>query len=259
MNAKVLSHYDCLTVGETPFTHDASTLIKYVRDDELRMIFQFEMHDLDGTPSGPISDKKMRLRNLKQVLEKWQHAMHDGDGWNSIYFGNHDQARLITRFCSDAPEYRARSAKLLALCQNTLSGTVYIYQGEDIGLCNVPKHWGIEEYIDVASVQWVEAEKQKRIEKTGEQNPDLSDLLPLLRAKARDNARTPMQWDSSKNAGFTQGKPWMRIHDDYKEWNVEAQSKDPNSVNSFYKQLLQLRKDNLIMVSHGCLGRSCSL
>lgn len=248
MNEKVLSKYDILTVGETPCTHDPKDLIQYVRSDELRMCFHFEMHDLDGTPAGPLENKRIDLRDLKRVIEKWQVAMYEGNGWNSVYYGNHDQARLVTRFCSDAPEYRARSAKLLALNQMTLSGTVYVYQGEDIGMCNMPRDWGFEEYKDIATLQWIQGEKEKRQKATEEENPDLSDLLEQMRAKSRDNARTPVQWDTTKNAGFSTGTPWMRVHDDYKEWNVEVQSKDKDSVNSFYKELFKARNDHLILV-----------
>ncbi|KAJ9118658.1 hypothetical protein QFC22_003878 [Naganishia vaughanmartiniae] len=250
MNAKVLSKYDVLTVGETPFTHDPKILIQYIRKDELQMVFQFEMHDLDGgDAANPMKPSPFKLTQLKEIIGRWQQAMFEGNGWNSIYFGNHDQARLVSRFASDAPEYRARSAKLLALNHLTLSGTPYVYQGEDIGMCNMPKDWGFEEYKDVATLQWIDGVREKRQKETGEEDPDLSDLLPYMRAKARDNARTPMQWDATPNAGFTTGsKAWMRVHDDYKQWNVEVQSKDPNSVNSFYKELFRLRNEHLVLV-----------
>ncbi|GHJ89286.1 hypothetical protein NliqN6_5688 [Naganishia liquefaciens] len=250
MNAEVLSKYDVLTVGETPFTHDPKVLIQYIRKDELQMVFQFEMHDLDGgDAANPMKPSPFKLTQLKQIIGRWQKAMFEGNGWNSIYFGNHDQARLVSRFTSDAPEYRARSAKLLALNQLTLSGTPYVYQGEDIGMSNVPQDWGFEEYKDVATLQWIDGMREKRQKSTGQEKPDLTDLLAWMRAKARDNARTPMQWDSSKNAGFSSAdQPWMRVHDDYKQWNVQVQSNDPDSVNAFYKQLFNLRNEHLVLV-----------
>ncbi|KAJ9101239.1 hypothetical protein QFC21_003458 [Naganishia friedmannii] len=212
--------YTANGVGETPFTHDPKILIQYIRKDELQMVFQFEMHDLDGgDAANPMKPSPFKLTQLKKIIGRWQQAMFEGNGWNSIYFGNHD------------------------------SGTPYVYQGEDIGMCNMPKDWGFEEYKDVATLQWIDGVREKRQKEPGEENPDLSDLLPYMRAKARDNARTPMQWDTTQNAGFsTGGKPWMRVHDDYEQWNVEVQSKDPNSVNSFYKELFRLRNEHLVLV-----------
>lgn len=117
-------------------------------------------------------------------------------------------------------------------------------------MINMPKGWGFEEYKDVASVQWVQGETAKRIKETGNPNPDMSDLLPYLQAKARDNARTPMQWDTSAHAGFTDESvtPWMRVHDDYKEWNVEVEQKNPDSINNFWRKLFKLRNDHLALV-----------
>lgn len=191
--------------------------------------------------------REFNLTDVKTVLQKYY--ADKKEGWHANYWQNHDQAQSVSRFANDAPEYRERSAKLLALLQCALGGTIYIYQGQDIGMINVPKDWGFEEYKDVASIQWVEGETEKRRRKTGQENPDMSDLLPYLRAKSRDNARTPMQWDTSADAGFTKsGKPWMRVHDDYKEWNVEVQRKNPDSINNFYTKLFETRKENLALV-----------
>ncbi len=131
-------------------------------------------------------------------------------------------------------------------------GTTYIYEGDDFGQINMPKDWGMEEYKDPASILYVEGIREKRKKETGNANPDVSDLVPRLQAKARDNARTPMQWNSEKNAGFSTGTPWMKIHPDYVEgWNVEAQRNDPKSINRYWTKLFEMRKANLVFVSLG--------
>jgi len=179
--------------------------------------------------------------------------MQERGGWNSIYLENHDEARSVSRFGDvSTPEFRSTTAKLLAAMQCTLSGTLYVYQGEEIAMANVPTDWPIEEYKDVASQTYFYEELAARRTNYDVADPDMSDIWDGLRRKARDHARSPMQWDNSRNAGFSLvnngdngAKPWMRVHDDHKEWNVAKQSADPNSVLAFWKAMLSFRKRHL--------------
>ncbi|KAL8291593.1 hypothetical protein RQP46_001851 [Phenoliferia psychrophenolica] len=250
MHREVLSKYDTITVGETPFTHDTS-ILAYSRPEnkELQMVFTFELHDIDGTAGNPRIRKGFELRTFKEVLEKYQRDLW-GKGWNSLYL---DQARSVSRFANDSPEFRTRSAKVLATLHNSLCGTVYIYEGDEIGMKNVPSSWTIDDFPDVATKMYWQTCVffVERIATTGEANPDMADVLDQLLHKARDNARTPMQWDTSPHAGFTTGKPWMRVNEDFKDgWNVADQEKDSESVLSYWKQMLQVRKSNPVLV-HG--------
>ncbi|ORX36241.1 alpha amylase [Kockovaella imperatae] len=243
MNKEVLSLYpDIITVGETPFTHhDFDTLVPYVlpENNELQMIFQFEQTEVDGYP--PLVVKKYTLPEFKQVTSRWQTGMQERGGWNANYLENHDVARSVSRFGDDStPENRVLTAKLLALLQCTLSGTLYVYQGEEIAMANIPPSWSIEEYKDVASQAYYHEEYE--IRKKDGQTPDMSDVMHALQCKSRDCARTPMQWSDSTQAGFSTGIPWMRVNDDYREWNVEAQKDDPKSVLSFWKDMIKFRK-----------------
>ncbi|KAK0947534.1 hypothetical protein LTR29_001142 [Friedmanniomyces endolithicus] len=251
MNREVLSKYpNLITVGETPFTHhDFDVLVPYVlpENKELQTIFQFEQQEVDGYPQ--LVPKDYQLSEFKEITSRWQVEIQKRGGWNSIYLENHDVARSVSRFGNDStPEYRIATAKLLAAMQCTLSGTLYVYQGEEIAMANLPKDWPIEEYIDIASQTYYAEELAIRKSKTGHSNPDMSDIMDGLQRKARDHARNPMQWDDSPNAGFSlrgDAKPWMRVHDDYREWNVAKQIVDPDSVFSFWKRMLAFRKGHL--------------
>ncbi|KAK3111322.1 hypothetical protein LTR53_013545 [Teratosphaeriaceae sp. CCFEE 6253] len=213
----------------------------------LQTIFQFEQQEVDGYPQ--LVPKDYKLSEFKEITSRWQVGLQERGGWNSIYLENHDVARSVSRFGDDSTtQYRTATAKLLAALQCTLSGTLYVYQGEEIAMANLPKDWPIEEYIDIASQVYYAEELAVRKEKTGESDPDMSDILEGIQRKARDHARNPMQWDGSNNAGFSltgDAKPWMRVHDDYPEWNVAKQIDDPESVLSFWKSMLAFRKKHL--------------
>ncbi|KZO97428.1 glycoside hydrolase family 13 protein [Calocera viscosa TUFC12733] len=239
MHREVLSKYDLITVGEAPFTHDVDTLVQYVlpEEKELQMIFTFELHDVDGVPRFPLKPRPFHLAEFKAVVDKYQTVLLERGGWNSVYLENHDQARSVSRFGSEVGEWRARSAKMLACCHLTLSGTAYVYQGEEIGMVNIPKSWGLEEYKDVKTRLVLNARRTPE-----NPNPDMSDILADLSHKARDNARLPMQWDCSANAGFTTGVPWMRVNDDSAEWNAEKQIADERSVFAFWRRMVRFRK-----------------
>ncbi|ORY23124.1 alpha-glucosidase [Naematelia encephala] len=245
-----LDNPNLITVGETPFTHhDFDVLVPYVlpENKELQMIFQFEQQEVDGYPQ--LVPRDYLLSELKAITSRWQVGMQERGGWNSIFLENHDVARSVSRFGDvSTPEHRAASAKLLSAMQCTLSGTLYIYQGEEIAMANVPTEWPIEEYKDVASQAYYYEELAARKIKQGIDDPDLADVWDGLRRKARDHARTPMQWDGTlSNAGFSKegAEPWMRVHDDYREWNVATQKSDSNSVLSFWKRMLAFRKKYL--------------
>lgn len=160
---------------------------------------------------------------------------------DALYLENHDQIRSISRFASDAPEYRVPSGKMLALWQCTLSGTVYVYQGQELGCKNVPDSWPLDEFKDIATQNFAQGLIKS-------QDPDLEAKIKGAIRVARDNNRTPMQWDDSAHGGFTTGTPWMRVNDDFKECNAALQIDDEQSVFSAWKQLLALRKANEVLI-----------
>jgi len=246
----VLSKYDTITVGETPWTHDPEIMARYVLPSarELHMTFTFHHVDIDGGVESSLKPIKWSLSTFKEIINKWQSYMHSVGGWNSVFIENHDQGRSVSRFGNDSDEFRAISAKMLAIFHVSQGGTVYIYQGQEIAMANVPEHWGIEEYKDVATQSYWTSVLSER--KKNSSNPDMSDILSDIRIKARDNARTPVQWDDSPHAGFTTGHatPWMRVNEDYVRWNASAQTNDPHSVLNFWKEALSLRKATPVLL-----------
>ncbi|WP_340022339.1 alpha-glucosidase [Paenibacillus sp. FSL K6-1096] len=239
MNREVLSRYDVMTVGETPGA-TVEDAILYTGEDrhELQMVFQFEHMDVDSGQGGKWNVVPWTLKGLRDILHKWQVGLAD-KGWNSLYLNNHDQPRMVSRFGNDG-KYRVQSAKMLATLLHTLKGTPYIYQGEEIGMTNV-KFSGLEDYKDIEILNMYR-------EKVTEGGEDHDTILQAIHAKGRDNARTPMQWDASANAGFTTGTPWLKLNPRYTEINVEQALADPDSVFYYYQQLIRLRKQHLIMV-----------
>ncbi len=239
MNEKVLSKYDIMTVGETPgvTTEEAK---KYAGEDsnELNMVFQFEHVDNHGK-YGKWDDKKWQLTKLKNIFTRWQTELY-GQAWNSLFWDNHDQPRAVSRFGDDRPEFREVSAKMLATCLHMMQGSPYIYQGEELGMTNYPFQKP-EEFRDIESVnayqEWC---------LSGEVSHE--EFWPCIIARSRDNARTPVQWDASDQAGFTTGTPWIAVNPNYTEINAKAETADPNSVFHYYKKLIALRKENPIMV-----------
>ncbi|KAJ8487936.1 hypothetical protein ONZ45_g14138 [Pleurotus djamor] len=256
LNTNVLSKYDTITVGETPFTHSADEIAKYVLPDrkELNMVFQFELMDLDASIYGPNSDylpmipRNWELREFKDIVAKWQKFKRDEGFWNTVFIENHDQARSISRFAKDSDEWRKLAAKMLAVLQVTQTGTLYVYQGEELGMKNFPRTWGIEEYKDVATQNYWNKVLAKRRQHSGKDDVDMSDVLDGLQLKARDHGRTPMQWDDTTNAGFTTGTPWMRVNEDYKACHAKDQMNDDESVLSFWTKAIKFRKENSVLV-----------
>lgn len=239
MNEQVLSGYDIMTVGETPGV--TTELAKqYAGEDahELNMVFQFEHVEGDGK-YGKWTDEKMPLTTLKKTLSRWQKELY-GQAWNSLFWDNHDQPRAVSRFGDDRPEYREMSAKMLATCLHMLQGTPYVYQGEELGMTNYPFRTPAD-FRDIESVNAYQ-------EWCGQGKLSHDTFWPCLLFKSRDNARTPVQWDDSENAGFTSGTPWIGVNPNYKEINAKAETEDPDSVFHYYKKLIALRRQNPIMV-----------
>ncbi len=240
MNQKVLSKYELITVGEAPdVTVEEAKQYAGFNESELNMVFQFEHVGLDGGEYGKWTDKRVPLIEFKKVMSKWQTEL-DGQAWNSLYLGNHDQPRSISRFGDDSPEYREVCAKMLATCLHMMQGTPYIYQGEEFGMTNMPFS-DISEVRDIESINaYHEMSEAGLISK--------EDMLRFICMKSRDNARTPMQWDDSKNAGFTTGTPWIGINPNYKTINARSAVADKNSIFYYYQKLIALRKEEPIIV-----------
>lgn len=202
------------------------------------MIFQFEQIQLDKKPGGQRWDlKPLYLPDLKCVFSKWQTEL-EGHGWNSLFWNNHDLPRIVSRWGNEG-DYRVLSAKMLATLLHGMKGTPYVYQGEEIGMTNVPFQT-IDEFPDI--------ETQNIYQERLKAGFTEEETMYAIRAKARDNARTPMQWNAEKNAGFTEGTPWYRVNPNYKEINVEQALADPESVFYHYQKLIQLRKEHEVMV-----------
>lgn len=240
MNEKVLSHYDIMTVGEAACVtlEEAKKYAGYDRH-ELDTVFQFEHVEGVSGPYGKWTDQRMPLTKLKQIFRKWDQGM-DGIGWNTLFWSNHDQPRAVSRFGNDAPQYRELSAKMLGTCLHMMKGTPYVYQGEELGMTNAG-FTELDQYQDLESINAY---------RTYVAEGDLSheEMMTYLGCISRDNARTPMQWDSSDQAGFTTGTPWLAVNQNYKDINAAAQTEDEASVYSYYKRLIQLRHELDIIV-----------
>lgn len=239
MHEKVLRHYDMMTVGETSFvtTKDARLFAGEDRN-ELNMVFQFEHMDMDSVNGDKWTPKPWVLADLKTIMSRWQYELQ-GVAWGSLYLTNHDQPRAVSRFGDDV-HYRKESAKMLVTFLHMMQGTPYVYQGEEIGMTNVAFDT-IEDYRDVEIQNlWRDRVLSGRYSR--------DEVWRAIQVKARDNARTPMQWDDSQNAGFTNGTPWIKVNPNYREINVAQAIADPNSIYHYYKKIIQLRKHHPIMV-----------
>jgi oligo-1,6-glucosidase len=243
MKQKALSPYDTLTVGEALFaTTEQAAELTDAQTGPLDMVFHFEHVALDTDPDVPGSWgwRRWNLLDLKQVMTRWQKDLED-KGWNSLYLSNHDQPRQVSRFGDDG-RYRVESAKMLATFLHLMHGTSYIYQGEEIGMTNVAFP-SIEDYRDVST-------HNRYREMVEEKGVDPEAVMELVHKNSRDNARTPMQWDSTENAGFTTGTPWIGVNPNHTDINVEQALADPESIFYYYRRLIQLRKANPVIV-HG--------
>ncbi|OUP49085.1 glycoside hydrolase family 13 protein [Lachnoclostridium sp. An181] len=241
MNQKVLSKYDLLTVGECAgVTIEEAKKYANLDGRELNMVFQFEHMDLDGGESFKWNDRKIDLVELKKTLSKWQYELY-GKAWNSLYWCNHDQPRMISRLGdTSTKELREASAKMLGTCLHMMQGTPYVYQGEELGMTNTTFE-SLEDFRDIESINAYHQYTQN-----GQIAPE--DMMRYLCYKSRDNARTPMQWDDSGNAGFTDGVPWIKVNPNYKEINAKEQMGRADSVFHYYQKLIRLRKEHEIIV-----------
>ena len=243
MNREVLSKYDIMTVGETSgVTIEEAQKYAGENSGELNMVFQFE-HVEDASQYvefGKWTTARYDFKAFKKTMIKWQEQLQ-GKAWNSLFLGNHDQPRSVSRFGNDNPAYRVTSAKMLATCLHMMQGTPYVYQGEELGMTNM-------HFSDVSECDDIE-EKNIYIDLVTDTKVYTHDqMMDIISKKGRDNARTPMQWDDSENAGFTTGTPWFAVNPNYKTINAAAQVEDPDSIYNYYRKLIELRKEEEVIV-----------
>ncbi|NKF06551.1 alpha-glucosidase [Clostridium gasigenes] len=234
LNENTFSKYEVMTVGEANgVSADEAHLWVGNENGKFNMLFQFEHLQLWDDEN----NEEFNVKKYKGILTKWQKAL-EGNGWNALFIENHDIPRAVSRWGNDK-EFWRESATAFALMYFMQQGTPFIYQGQEIGMTNV-KFDSIDDYDDIQGINIYE-------EKLG-QGLDIKEAMNCIGAISRDNARTPMQWNSSKNAGFTTNEPWIKINENYKEINVESQDKDEKSILSFYKKMIKTRKNNLALV-----------
>ena len=241
MRQKALNNADTITVGEcSGVTLEEAK--KYARSDEkeLNMVFQFEHMDVDSDEkSGKWTTRKMDLRDLKNILTRWQKGLQD-IAWNSLYWENHDQPRSVSRFGNDSDEYREISAKMLATCIHMMQGTPYVYQGEELGMTNCPFNT-LDNFRDLESINaFHELTEQGKMTE--------EDMMAAISYKGRDNARTPMQWDDSAYAGFSTANPWIMVNPNYTKINAKDQINREDSVFKYYQKLIKLRHESELIV-----------
>ena len=233
INKNVFSLYEnSMTVGEMSST-TIDHCINYTKpeNEEINMTFNFHHLKVDYPNGEKWALAPFDFKQLKNILFNWQVGMQEGNGWNAVFWCNHDQPRVLSRFGDDV-NYPNESAKMLATAIHLMRGTPYIYQGEEIGMTN-PKFESIDKYRDVESIN-----AYNNLKNDGKCE---SEILKILQSKSRDNSRTPMQWDD--NGGFTDGKPWIDMADNYNIINASNSVNDPNSVYNYYKSLIKIRKD----------------
>ncbi len=233
MYTEVIEPYDLFAVAEGAGTSfkDAHDLVDADRN-ELQVAYHFDCRDISKDLEG------YQLSEFKAVFTKWDTAFKN-NGWLAIYLSNHDVARLIDRYGNTDADFRTPSAQMLNTFLLSMRGTPYTYYGDELGMTNIdmPK---IEEYVDVSAIG-----DYNRAKAEGE---DMDQFMKKLNFNSRENARTPMQWDSTKNGGFTEGKPWKKVNDNHQTINVVAQNKDPKSILNHFRKMVKLRKDNPVLV-----------
>ncbi|WP_338471612.1 alpha,alpha-phosphotrehalase [Niallia sp. XMNu-256] len=233
MNQNVFSKYDMLTVGEmSSTTLENCVLYTNPKREELSMTFQFHHLKVDYPNGEKWTKAPFDFLKLKQILSDWQVGMHEGEGWNALFWCNHDQPRAVSRF-GDDKQYHKESAKMLATTLHMMKGTPYVYQGEEFGMTN-PNFSSIEQYRDVESLN-----AYKELQSKGMADEE---IIGILQQKSRDNGRTPMQWSTDEQAGFTSGTPWIGVAENYLEINAEKALQDQDSIFYHYQKLIQLRK-----------------
>ncbi|HEY2721980.1 MAG TPA: alpha-glucosidase [Chitinophagaceae bacterium] len=241
MNTEVLSKYDCMSVAEGAGVTTA-TAHNFVDEDqhELNMLYHFEGVSLGYVPGKfkEVDPNGYKLTEFKKIYSKWDSVFED-KGWGTVYLGNHDQPRMVTRWGNDSPEWRVLSSKMLSTFVLTMRATPYYFAGDELGMSNI-KFDRIDDYKDIESIAMYNQIKSR--------GGDLKEFLNDQKISARDNSRTPFQWDNTRNAGFTTGSPWLKINPNYKSVNVAAEEKDSSSCLNYFRKLVKLRKGNLILV-----------
>lgn len=234
-------HEDVITVGEMSST-TIDNCIKYTnpKEKELSMVFNFHHLKVDYKDGDKWTLQKFDFIKLKEIFNDWQVGMQKGNGWNAVFWCNHDQPRIVSRF-GDDKKYHKESAKMLATTIHMMRGTPYIFQGEEIGMTN-GNFEEIKLYRDVESINHYDILKDQGISE--------GEIIDILQEKSRDNSRTPMQWNNSKNGGFTTGTPWIDVNKNFKEINAEKAIGDKKSIFYYYKKLIQLRKE-LDIIAYG--------
>jgi len=255
MHREVLSKHETITVGEMPGVSDEDEVLRTVGADakELNMIFIFDLVDIDK-PNVRMALKPWDVQEMKSIVSRWQRVMIEKDGWNSVFIENHDNPRSVSRYTDDSDQWRDKGAKLLALMQTTLGGTLFVYQGEEIGIRNAPTEWDIDaEYKDIETINYWK--KCKDIYK--DDPKQLEHGKKIIHMKARDHARTPMQWDTSENSGFCKEvQPWMRVMDDFSNGinaksQMDAKLDDELSTWQFWQRGLRDRKEHADVFVYG--------
>ena len=239
MSRETFQKGDLITVGEAwGATPEIAKLYSNPDGTEFSMVFQFEhmvMDQQEGKEKWDLAP--LPFVKLKKCLAKWQEELY-GRGWNSLFWDNHDLPRIVSRWGDDG-KYRKESAKMLALVLHGMQGTPYVYQGEELGMTNV-------RFPDISSYEDIETLNMYRERLDAGYKED--EIMKSIYAKSRDNARTPMQWSGEENAGFTTGKPWIRVNPNYTDINAESEKKDPDSVYHFYRKLIRMRKEYPVFV-----------
>ncbi len=241
MNREVLSKYDVMTVGEGAGLHLEEAL-KLTDEDrhQLNMFFHFDHIDYGKRKTDFMyADNNNRsLVEMKRIFTKWNDIFSQ-KGWGTVYFGNHDQSRMVSRFGNDDPKYRDFSAKLLYTFLLSMRATTYVYYGDEIGMKNI-RFTNIKDYRDIQTINYYH-----RLEKDG---GNTEEFLQSHAEVCRDNGRTPMQWDTTLHAGFTEAEPWIKVNPDYFTVNAEAAEANGNSILHYFRKMVQLRKENLALV-----------
>ena len=237
MNKATFGDKDLLTVGETwGATPEIAKLYSDPKGKELSMVFQFEhicLQYQEGQPKWHYQ-KELNIAKLKEIFNKWQTELGVEDGWNSLFWNNHDLPRIVSIWGNDQ-EYREKSAKAFAILLHLMRGTPYIYQGEEIGMTNYPFET-LDQVEDIESLNYAREALEKGV--------SMEEIMDSIRVIGRDNARTPMQWDESKNAGFSTGQPWLAVNPNYQTINVQEALANPDSIFYTYQKLVQIRKEN---------------
>lgn len=241
MNREVLSKYDVMSLGEgSGTTSEDAPLYTDPQRKELNMFYHFDGMNIGYLPEKykTVNPDGFDLLEFKQIYTKWDKAFNT-KGWGTIYLGNHDQPRMVTRWGNDSPEFRTLSSKMLTTFLMTMRATPCYYYGDEIGMCNI-KFNAIDDYRDVETRNMYSQIKKK--------NGDLEEFIESQKISARDNGRTPFQWDDNNNAGFTTGTPWIRVNPDYTSFNAAAQENDPDSCLHYFRAMVKFRKAHPVLV-----------